>query len=149
MRYLIELLCPPDGVVVDPYLGSGTTAVAAVQAGMNCIGIDRDDDGLYLPVAAARARHAGAEVRLHDRSVRLATAPGGAGDVTDELHRAARRLRQAEQRAEVLRAERDALLGRGRDAGLSWRELAALTGLSSPQAAERIGRHHVDGVAGS
>jgi hypothetical protein len=140
MRWLIELLCPPGGVVLDPFLGSGTTAVAAAEAGVHCIGIDRDGDGLYLPVAAARARHAGAQVRLHNRSVRLAIESDGATEVADELRRAARRLRQADHRAEVLRAERDALLGRGRDAGFSWRELAALSGLSSPQAAERIGR---------
>ena len=63
MRYLIGLAARPGAVVLDPYLGSGTTAVAAAEAGVNCVGIDRDDDGLYLPVAAARARHAGAAVQ--------------------------------------------------------------------------------------
>lgn len=65
MRYLIELGSRPGAVVLDPYLGSGTTAVAAAEAGVNCVGIDRDDDGLYLPVAAARARHAGAAVQTY------------------------------------------------------------------------------------
>jgi hypothetical protein len=40
----------------------------------------------------------------------------------------------------ALRSERDALVGQARDAGLTWREIALLGGLSSPQAAERIGR---------
>jgi site-specific DNA-methyltransferase (adenine-specific) len=65
MRYLIELAARPGAVVLDPYLGSGTTAVAAAEAGVNCVGVDRDDDGLYLPVAAARARHAGASVETY------------------------------------------------------------------------------------
>ena len=145
MRWLIDLLCPPGGKVLDPFIGSGTTAVAAAEAGADCIGIDRDDDGQYLSVAQDRARHAGSVVRFHDHPGRSSAGSGEvASDVTQELRRAARRLRQAEQRAEALRGERDRLLGQGRTAGLSWRELAALSGLSSPQAAERIGRHHLD-----
>jgi hypothetical protein len=117
---------------------------------MDCIGIDRDDVGLYLPVAAARARHAGAEVRVHDHRNRSGTGSDvGGAEAGEALRRAARRLRRAEQQTEVLRGERDALIGQARAAGLSWRELAELASLSSPQAAERIGRHHVDSVAES
>lgn len=40
VRELIRLLCPKDGLALDPYLGSGSTMVAAALEGRNCIGID-------------------------------------------------------------------------------------------------------------
>ncbi len=40
VRELIRLLCPEGGTVVDPYLGSGSTMVAALLEGRSCIGID-------------------------------------------------------------------------------------------------------------
>lgn len=40
VRALIALLCPPGGMVVDPYMGSGTTGVAAVKTGRRYTGID-------------------------------------------------------------------------------------------------------------
>lgn len=41
-RYWIEHLCPPDGIVCDPFLGGGTTAVAAKQLGREWVGFERD-----------------------------------------------------------------------------------------------------------
>lgn len=43
MRYLVRLVTPPGGVVLDPFLGSGTTAVAALQECFRVIGIERDE----------------------------------------------------------------------------------------------------------
>lgn len=60
MRWLIRLVTPTGGVVLDPFCGSGTTLVAAALEGFDSIGIDRDDDGTYLPIAQARVAHAGA-----------------------------------------------------------------------------------------
>lgn len=40
VRELIRLLCPEGGVVLDPYLGSGSTMVASMREGRSCIGID-------------------------------------------------------------------------------------------------------------
>lgn len=40
IRELIRLLCPKGGMVLDPYLGSGSTMVAALLEGRSCIGID-------------------------------------------------------------------------------------------------------------
>jgi DNA modification methylase len=37
---LIECFCPVDGLVIDPFLGSGSTAIAAVQLNRNFIGFD-------------------------------------------------------------------------------------------------------------
>ena len=52
MRWLIRLLVPHGGIVIDPFLGSGTTAVAAVQEGRRWIGIEKD--GGYAAIAEAR-----------------------------------------------------------------------------------------------
>lgn len=52
MRWLIWLVTPPGGVVLDPFVGSGTTGMAAVVDGYQFIGIDREDR--YLRELAER-----------------------------------------------------------------------------------------------
>jgi site-specific DNA-methyltransferase (adenine-specific) len=52
MDWLIRLVTPPGGVVLDPFLGSGTTGVAAVKGGFGFIGIEREAE--YLAIARAR-----------------------------------------------------------------------------------------------
>ena len=52
MRHLVRLVCPPNGVVLDPFLGSGTTAVAAVLEGFDWIGCELTED--YWPIIEAR-----------------------------------------------------------------------------------------------
>jgi DNA modification methylase len=52
MRHLVRLVTPPGGIVVDPFLGSGTTAVAAEAEGFTWIGIERDPES----AAISRAR---------------------------------------------------------------------------------------------
>lgn len=42
MRYLLALVVPPGGVVLDPFLGSGTTGMASVMDGYPFIGIERE-----------------------------------------------------------------------------------------------------------
>ena len=54
IRELIRLLCPVGGVVVDPYIGSGTSAVAAKLEGRKYIGIDIDPS--YCDLAIRRVR---------------------------------------------------------------------------------------------
>lgn len=56
MRYLCRLVTPPNGVILDPFLGSGTTGVAAVKEGFHFIGIERDPE--YFAIACARIAHA-------------------------------------------------------------------------------------------
>ncbi len=46
--------CPPGGTVLDPFLGSGTTALVCDQEGRNCIGIDLDSRN--APMAEERVR---------------------------------------------------------------------------------------------
>lgn len=54
MTHLVRLVTPPGGLVLDPFLGSGTTALAAVASGRRCVGIERDTS--YLPLIARRLR---------------------------------------------------------------------------------------------
>src|SRR5258706_13081577 len=57
IRWLVRLVTPPGGLVVDPYVGSGTTGVAAIreEGGFRFLGNERDPD--YRPIAVARNRH--------------------------------------------------------------------------------------------
>jgi DNA modification methylase len=52
MRYLVRLVTPPGGTVLEPFAGSGTTIEACVIEGFNCIAIEREAD--YLPLIEAR-----------------------------------------------------------------------------------------------
>lgn len=52
MRYLVRLVTPPGGTVLEPFAGSGTTLEACIVEGFRCIGIEREAD--YLPLIMAR-----------------------------------------------------------------------------------------------
>jgi site-specific DNA-methyltransferase (adenine-specific) len=55
MRWLVRLLTPPGGLVLDPFAGSGSTGAAVVLEGARFFGIERERD--YVPIARARIRH--------------------------------------------------------------------------------------------
>lgn len=63
MSYLARLITPPGRIVLDPFMGSGSTGKAAVRAGFGFVGIERDPE--YFEIAVRRIRNA------------LATGPGG------------------------------------------------------------------------
>ena len=52
MRWLVRLVTPPDGVVLDPFAGSGTTLVAARAEGFRAIGIEKEEE--YAQIIAHR-----------------------------------------------------------------------------------------------
>ena len=52
MEWLVALVTPPGGTVLDPFMGSGTTGVAAARKGFRFVGIEREDE--YLAIARAR-----------------------------------------------------------------------------------------------
>ena len=55
MRYLVTLVTPPNGHVLDPFMGSGSTGKACVQKGFTFTGIEMDKD--YLEIARRRIEH--------------------------------------------------------------------------------------------
>jgi DNA modification methylase len=55
MRWLIALTCPPGGIVLDPFAGSGTTGAAALLEGREFAGIERESE--YVAIACARLRY--------------------------------------------------------------------------------------------
>lgn len=52
MKYLITMFTPPQGIVLDPFAGSGSTLVAAKQLGFDFIGIELTAE--YIPIINAR-----------------------------------------------------------------------------------------------
>lgn len=52
MRYLIKLITPKKGIVLDCFMGSGSTGVAAKELGFNFIGIEKNDE--YFHIAEKR-----------------------------------------------------------------------------------------------
>ena len=56
MRWLVRMVTPPGGTVLDPFAGSGTTLEAAMLEGFNVTGIEREAD--YLPLIQARIERA-------------------------------------------------------------------------------------------
>jgi site-specific DNA-methyltransferase (adenine-specific) len=52
MRYLVRLITPPGGTVLEPFAGSGTTLMAAVMEGCNAIGCELTAE--YLPIIEGR-----------------------------------------------------------------------------------------------
>lgn len=52
MRWLVKLVTPPGGTVLDPFAGSGSTLLAAYRLGFNAIGIEREPE--YVDIAISR-----------------------------------------------------------------------------------------------
>jgi hypothetical protein len=55
MKYLIRLVTPKDGIVLDPFMGSGSTGKAAMQEGMWFVGIEREKE--YYEIAKQRIEY--------------------------------------------------------------------------------------------
>ncbi|GMM93097.1 hypothetical protein MTsN3n11_13990 [Qipengyuania sp. MTN3-11] len=56
MRQLVELFSHEEQTILDPFMGSGTTGVAAVQMGRDFIGIEREPK--YFDIACNRIEQA-------------------------------------------------------------------------------------------
>jgi site-specific DNA-methyltransferase (adenine-specific) len=52
MSYLVRLVTPPNGIVLDPFMGSGSTGIAAQLEGFRFVGMEMDPD--YFKIAEAR-----------------------------------------------------------------------------------------------
>ena len=55
MAYLVRLVTPKGGVVLDPFMGSGSTGKGAIREGFDFIGIEREDE--YMEIAKTRIQH--------------------------------------------------------------------------------------------
>lgn len=62
MRYLVRLVTPPNGVVLDPFMGSGSTGKAAILEGFRFTGIELDPD--YFAIAQRRIANVQAQLAL-------------------------------------------------------------------------------------
>jgi len=56
MQYLVRLITPPNGIVLDPFMGSGSTGKACVLEGFDFIGIEQSAE--YVEIARARIEYA-------------------------------------------------------------------------------------------
>lgn len=70
MAYLVRLVTPPGGLVLDPFMGSGSTGKACVREGFEFVGIDMTPD--YIDIARARIEH---EYALVTAAAELAAVP--------------------------------------------------------------------------
>lgn len=55
MRWLVRLVTPPGGLVLDPFAGSGSTGIAATLEGRQFLGVEREPD--YVRISHHRIRH--------------------------------------------------------------------------------------------
>ena len=55
MRWLVRLVTPPGGIVLEPFAGSGTTPAACALEGVDCVAMEIDAD--YVEIARARVAH--------------------------------------------------------------------------------------------
>ena len=62
MESLARVVCPPGGVVLDPFMGSGSAGVACLNTGRRFIGIEKDPG--YFDIARQRLEAASAQARL-------------------------------------------------------------------------------------
>ena len=62
IAYLVSTIVPPNGAALDPFMGSGTTGVAAIQLGRKFIGIEREPK--YFDIACQRITNAVAQGQL-------------------------------------------------------------------------------------
>jgi len=55
MSYLCRLITPPNGIILDPFMGSGSTGIAALKEGFRFIGIEQNKE--YFDIAVARIKY--------------------------------------------------------------------------------------------
>lgn len=63
MRWLVRLVTPPGGLVLDPFAGSGTTGIAAALEGFRFVGMEQNP--AYAAIAEARIAHWSAQPTIH------------------------------------------------------------------------------------
>ena len=79
MKRLVEMLTPDGGIVLDPFSGSGTTAIACIETGRNFIGIEKDPTYHALSLQRIATSEGTSQIEL---SIRLS----GSGSHTPTLN---------------------------------------------------------------
>jgi hypothetical protein len=69
MKYLCRLVTPPNGTVLDPFMGSGSTGCAAVQEGFHFIGMELEAE--YIEIAQARINAVLREIDISESQKKL------------------------------------------------------------------------------
>ena len=69
MRYLCRLITPPNGIVLDPFMGSGSTGKGAILEGFDFIGMELDPE--YIEIAKARIEYAQKEFKENQSQQKL------------------------------------------------------------------------------
>lgn len=69
MRYLCRLITPPNGIVLDPFMGSGSTGKGAILEGFDFIGMELDPE--YVEIAKARIKYAQKEFKENQSQQKL------------------------------------------------------------------------------
>jgi len=64
MRYLVRLVTPKGGVVLDPFMGSGSTGMGAREEDFSFIGIEKEEE--YYEIAKARIKNVKPQLKLFD-----------------------------------------------------------------------------------
>ena len=64
MRYLVRLVTPKGGVVLDPFMGSGSTGMGAREEDFSFIGIEKESE--YYEIAKARIKNVKPQLKLFD-----------------------------------------------------------------------------------
>ena len=54
MEYLVRLVTPKEGIILEPFAGSGTTLIACKQQGFQFVGIEKEQE--YCDIAEARLK---------------------------------------------------------------------------------------------
>lgn len=102
---LVEMASKPGELVVDPFTGSGTTALACLATGRRFVGADVDPGAVSLALERIAAYEAGELVVTAPVVEGIGEEPGGdAGDIDDE-GRAAMTTRAAGQRRRTTRSQ--------------------------------------------
>lgn len=74
MEYLCRLITPPGGVILDPFMGSGTTGIAALRLGFEFIGVELSEE--YVEIASHRIAHwVDADLTFDDGEIVLTKKP--------------------------------------------------------------------------
>ena len=82
-KWWTRYICPPGGVVCDPFMGSGTMGLAALAYGCQFIGIEKEDRPGYFPTAETRIAAAQLQPALFAHSASEPAPPGLWDDVRD------------------------------------------------------------------